>query len=156
MLRRASRIAKKRFERDGELVSFWLAETSGGQQQEIVTPMIFPPEMSVGEAKLALAERMRAHFRAHSIVRYAHGAEAWSVDDPTWHGPASEHPQRKEIVILTADDGRETLAAMHEIIRPSGGKPYLGKIGEIERTRQPGAPHGFAERRHSAELGVTG
>jgi hypothetical protein len=38
-LRRASRMAENMFERDAEVTAFWLAETAGGRQQTILTPM---------------------------------------------------------------------------------------------------------------------
>jgi hypothetical protein len=50
VLRRASRMAENMFERDGEVTAFWLAETAGGRQQTIPTPMDVPPEMSAAEA----------------------------------------------------------------------------------------------------------
>ena len=50
MLRRASRMAENMFERDGEVTAFWLAETAGGRQQTILTPMDVPPEVSAAEA----------------------------------------------------------------------------------------------------------
>ena len=50
----------------------------------------------------------------------------------------SEHPQRREAVYVSAEDGREYLSAKREIIRPDHGKPYLGKLGKIERPDRAG------------------
>jgi hypothetical protein len=137
LLRRASRMAEKMFDEAGEVTSFWLAELADGKQQTILTPMVIPLELSAAEAKCALAEKMREHFRGHGIVRYAHAAEAWMVQDEAWQRPIAEHPRRQEIVSLTADDGNECLAAMRDIVRPPGGKPYLAKLSKIERDKQP-------------------
>ena len=48
-------------------------------------------------------------------------------------GSLANDPQREEVVMVDAGDGREYLCALREIIRPQHGKPYLGKLGEIER-----------------------
>ena len=42
MIRRASRMAENMFECDGEVTALWLAETAGGRQQTILTPMDVP------------------------------------------------------------------------------------------------------------------
>ena len=89
MLRRASRMAENMFERDGEVTAFWLAETAGGRQQTILTPMDVPPGVSAAEAKCALAAKMREHFKEHNVVRYAHASEAWM-------GPIAEDPRRQQ------------------------------------------------------------
>jgi hypothetical protein len=136
MLRRASRMAEQMFDKDGEVTSFWLAETAVGQQQTIVTPMVFPPGVPADEAKRMLAKKMREHFKEHNVVRYAHAAEAWKGHD-SWPGRPSEDPQRQELVVISADDGCECLIASRDIVRPQGGKPYLTKLSDIEREKQP-------------------
>jgi hypothetical protein len=136
MLRRASLMAEQMFDKDGEVTTFWLTETAAGQQQTIVTPMVFPPGVPADEGKQMLAEGMREHFREHDVVRYASAHEAWTKHD-SWPGRPSEDPQRREIVSLSADDGRECLLAMRDIVRPQGGKPYLAKISKIDRTARP-------------------
>jgi hypothetical protein len=45
----------------------------------------------------------------------------------------ADHPLRKELVALQATDGRETLMATRDIVRPASGKPYLAPIEEIIR-----------------------
>jgi hypothetical protein len=45
----------------------------------------------------------------------------------------ANHPGRHEVVLIAAEDGTEFLTASREIIRPSSGKAYLGKLGAIER-----------------------
>jgi hypothetical protein len=51
-----------------------------------------------------------------------------------------DHPDRREVVQLEAADGYELIWALRDIIRPSHGKPYLGKMSAIER------PEGIAGR----------
>jgi len=48
-------------------------------------------------------------------------------------GALADHPLRKEMVAIWGSDGRETLFAWRDIIRPPGGKPYLSKLSKIER-----------------------
>ena len=60
MLRCASRMAENMFGRDGEVTVFWLAETAGGRQQTIATPMDVPPEMPAAEASHRSREGGRA------------------------------------------------------------------------------------------------
>jgi len=38
-------------------------------------------------------------------------------------------------VLFEAEDGTEVLTAFRDIVRPAHGKPYLGKLGAIERPR---------------------
>jgi hypothetical protein len=40
---------------------------------------------------------------------------------------------RREVITIDADDGREYLMAFRAIVRPTHGRAYLGKLGEIER-----------------------
>jgi hypothetical protein len=138
LLRRASRMAEQMFEETGQIDMFWLVERSNGEQEVIVSPMVLPPGTPANEAKLQLAEYLREFFREHDVVRYAHAAEAWTVqEDEPATGPLASHPQRREIVVLDADDGCECIVAMRDIIRPQHGKPYLAKMGTIERTERP-------------------
>jgi hypothetical protein len=85
ILRRASKIAETTFDKRGETTQFWLLETSTGKQEMAVSPYIVPPDVPAHEAKLKIAEGMREFFREHDVVRYAHAAEAWSVEGVIKH-----------------------------------------------------------------------
>jgi hypothetical protein len=141
LLRRASRMAERMFDKDGEVTCFWIAETAAGDQQTIITPMSFPPEVPTAEAKQVLAQKMRDHFKEHDIVRYANAVEAWTVPEEDRVGPypgsLADHPRRREIVAINADDGRHCLLTTRDIIRPQTGKPYLAKMSKIKRIEQP-------------------
>jgi hypothetical protein len=45
----------------------------------------------------------------------------------------TDHPLRKEKVVITASDGRELLMATRDVVRPPGGKPYLSELSTIVR-----------------------
>jgi hypothetical protein len=137
ILRRASRMAAQMFDKYGEVPMFWLTETAAGEQQTFVTPMAVPPDISEVEAKLSLAEKLRELFKENDVVRYASAVEAWAVEDDYHQGPIAENPKRREIVLISADDGIEYIAADRDIIRPPHGKAYLGKLGTIENQSQP-------------------
>jgi hypothetical protein len=137
MLRRASLMAAQMFDEYGEVTMFWLIETAAGEKQTIVTPMAVPPGISAVEAKLSLAERLRELFKERDVVRYASAMEAWVVECDNHQGPVAENPKRREIVVISADDGIEYIGAHRDIIRPPHGKAYLGKLGTIVKQSQP-------------------
>jgi hypothetical protein len=152
LLRRASRIAENMFDEHAEVDMFWLVENAAGEQQMIASPVAVPPGVSGPEYKQALAESMREFFREHGIVRYARACECWTVKDEAYQGPVAQHPQRREIVFIDADDGCKYLGAMREIIRPPQGKPYLGKLGAIEQGEPGGRFTNLFAVRPSSEL----
>jgi hypothetical protein len=129
-LRRASRIAEDLFDKVGELEMIWLVENAAGEQEMIVTPVNAPSAVAAAEYKENLSAAMRDLFRERGIVRYAVAAEAWSAKgavDP--YRSLSDHPQRFEIVFITAEDvAGAALLATREIVRPAGGRPYLGRL----------------------------
>jgi hypothetical protein len=141
LLRRMSRIAEQEFNKHSEIraLSIWLLETRDGEQRLIHSTFAGPiaPGAEFAHAKEQMAETMRQFFLEHDVVRYARAAECWIVDGPhDPHRPLSEHPQRQEVVQIDVDDGREYLMTLRKIIRPEHGKPYLDRLGEIERPEQ--------------------
>jgi hypothetical protein len=149
LIRRVSRMAEQHFNDHGDIDPMWLVENAAGEQHMIVSPVIAPSPLAAAETKDRIADEMRKHFAEHDIVRYAVAMEAWAVHDPeSKQAPTTEqaaleyaamgytlknHPDRREIVMFEAEDGTELLTAMRDIIRPANGKPYLGKLGPIER-----------------------
>jgi hypothetical protein len=134
MIRRVSREAVKLFDERGSVPMLWLVETATGEQAHLITSV----EESTPEYKRAFAEEMRELFQEKQVARYARAMECWTAADEgsnKWlleHGTLADYPQpRSETVLLDADDGRRYLNASREIIRPAGGRPYLGKLSEI-------------------------
>jgi hypothetical protein len=137
MLRRASREAEKMFDEQGSVDMFWLAETAGGEQFNIITPMDRPPEISENEIKNDVADKVRGLFRKHDVTRYVQVCEVWEGKDDSCR--PSEDPERSEIIYINAADEHEHLVATRDIVRPPNGKPYLAKLGEIERPKELGS-----------------
>jgi hypothetical protein len=146
LIRRVSRMAEQMFDKQGDIDLIWLVETVSGEQQIIVSPVIAPSALSAGDYKDKLAAKMRETFADLDVVRYAHAMECWTVDAEmteeqfALHYAAlgytlANHPNRREVVLCEAEDGTEVLTAVRDIVRPAHGKPYLGKLGAIERRR---------------------
>jgi hypothetical protein len=148
LLRRASKMAEQAFNKMGTLEPIWLVETADQRQETIVVPIWVPEGMTERKYKDRQAAVMREIFKDRGVVRYARAVEAWTskmpaardfdeaVDLAAQQGSIANDPQRDEVVMVDAGDGREYLCALREIIRPHHGKPYLGKLGEIERPNQ--------------------
>jgi hypothetical protein len=145
LIRRASRAAEGLFDKTGGFPSFYLVENAAAQQERIVAPIVVPEGMHPAKAKDRYARELRKRFREQGVVRYALVTEAWTVNEKNeaasaWmaeHGTWEDYPDRREIVTISAQDSKEYLCATRDIIRPAGGKPYLGKLSDIERPARP-------------------
>jgi hypothetical protein len=123
-VRRIAREAEKCFDRHGEIPLTWFYEIPGDGLGAMVTPVDL-------DTKDQLADRMRSLFWEKRVTRYAFVTEGWAATTPGWTGPAVNDPQRVELVLIYAEDGREAISAKRDIIRPAHSKPYLAKL-EIE------------------------
>jgi hypothetical protein len=72
--------------------------------------------------KAALIEEVRRWAKKIGAVRYSFLCEAWQakVVDENDERPASERPDREEIVMAVASDGKETVRAQWAIKRQDG------------------------------------
>jgi hypothetical protein len=140
-VRRLSRMVEHMFGRDGEITPAWFAVTRAGEGHVIVTPVTSNRDTDPfgDRAKEQIAEKIRQHFKEHDVVRFAHVAEAWMVfhDEETHKEFArgnititrpSLDPDRKEVVIIHAEDRSGGIGGAREIIRSQGRKPYLGSL----------------------------
>jgi hypothetical protein len=90
-----------------DMMPCWLMIDRQGKSHIMGTPW-----QSQGE-KNAMAALMRAEMRKLDVVAYSLVVEAWSAQAPKgWkegepHTPSSEHPDRKEVVIAFATDGKQ-------------------------------------------------
>jgi hypothetical protein len=149
LIRRVSRMAEQRFNEHGDIDPMWLVENARGEQHMIVSPIIADSPLAAADTKDQIVAKMREYFAEHDIVRYACAKEVWTLVDPEHKQmPTREqaalvyaamgytlahHPDRREVVCIDAEDGTEVLTAERDIIRPAHGKPYLDKLGPIER-----------------------
>lgn len=144
LLRRASCGAERMFAEMGEVEMFYLCDAPGREPFMVVTPIVARSALEAHEHKNRVADKMRELFREQRVTRYAWAAECWTVNEncdeqryATLGYSLANHPARREVVSLLAEDGRELLAAHREIVRPQSGKPYLAKLSPIERPERP-------------------
>lgn len=134
----------------GEIDPMWLIETASGEQKLIVTPIDVTDGLPAHKYKDQLIAMMREMFREMDVVRYAVALDCWLSPGLKGLTPGQARqryaalgytlanaPDRREVMVVEAEDSKECLTAMREITRPSHGKPYLGKLGAIERPESP-------------------
>lgn len=131
LVRRASRIAELQFKKRGAVTAFWLVEKADGTQEIIVSPI---PEG--GRAKDEMLAALSEFFRTRGVWRYACALESWVSPDNGRNCRPSDDPEREEIVLILAEDGREFCGGWREIIRsPAGAR--LGKLEIDPRIERP-------------------
>jgi hypothetical protein len=87
---------------------------------------IWSPEWPDGKGFVpAPVPVMKALFEHHGVDRYVFIGEAWT--GPSGSRP-SEHPDRREVVMIVAEDGTGMKAASRAILRPASRKPKLAPI----------------------------
>ena len=148
LLRRASRLAEKRFDKWGDVDPLWLIETEDGKQEEFQTPIVADGPLDAFTTKQGMMSALRRQFAEKKVCRYASVSECWASASLGSGGEESARryaefgytlanaPDRKEVVYVEAVDDCEIIMAFHDIIRPAHGKPYLGKLGPIERPKR--------------------
>ena len=146
LLRRVSRLAEQMFDKQGDIDPIWLVENAEGEQQTLIVPIVAPTPLAASKQKDRIAIKMRELFAKNGVVRYACAVEAWTLKHPeqlTLEQTAlqyaalgytlANHPDRCEVVQVDGEDATEVLNGFRDIIRPRHGKPYLARLGPIER-----------------------
>jgi hypothetical protein len=100
MVRRASRMAEKAFEEEGEVTAFWLVENAAGEQTMLVTPMVFSGDMET-ECKEMVDRRLREDFKPMGVVRYVCVLEVWHAPDRQPPPLSRELPDDVDTVFVT-------------------------------------------------------
>lgn len=77
LVRRASRVAEKLFNKQGEFDPFWLVETKEGEQTVVVTPFVADNPLEAFAVKQAVLNNMRRLFAEEKVRRYVIAAECW-------------------------------------------------------------------------------
>src|SRR5262245_24092779 len=135
--------AQTLFAAQGEVHPMWIAQTSSGE----VLPLIAP--IGDRDSKDAVVGMIKAIFKQHEVVRYVSLLEAWTLElkrdrdlplSVRLGAPISQHPERREIVALAAEDKTEgMLTGMFYILRPEHGKATLSPLKRMEKsTRHEG------------------
>lgn len=104
---------------------------------------------------------MRAFMKLKQIARYCFFDEAWTLsyseNDPALAnymdrgGMPRDHPQRREIVMLVAEDDIGMLFAHRDIVRPQKGRPYLGPLSFPDYGKTEGRMVGLLPRRSTLQ-----
>jgi hypothetical protein len=118
----AAAFATKMFAERGEVQPMWIADTAGGKRMVIGAELRNKDDVIAG---------LRELFREQRVVRYAAMMEAWMVTLPDHKmpvSPPSEHPDRREILMIQAGDRKgRSIMLTYFILRPEHGPPQLKK-----------------------------
>jgi len=129
------------FAAQGEVHPMWLAQTTTGEILPIIAPM------HEREDKDSLVDGIRAIFKQKDVIRYVSLLEAWMLEMKNQPLPASvrlgapisQHPERREIIAIAAEDKTDMLTGMFYILRPEHGKAQLSPFKRMEKsTRHEG------------------
>ena len=118
----------KRFKNVGRILPMWHAETA---TESLVISATFANKNATTAALTEL-------FREERVLRYLFIDEAWVIKRDIGIGAdelkrmrevgISEHPDREEIVMFSAEDAKSTATGTRPIIRPAKGKARLGPL----------------------------
>jgi len=124
----ASEQIGQRFKHVGRIYCMWHAETE--TETLIIT--------AEAPNKDAAAAALTTLFRKQGVVRYLFIDEAWTMEYDAGIAPdelqriqrdgVSRHPNRREIVMIYAEDKDGVQQATRDIIRPAKGKARLGPL----------------------------
>lgn len=129
MFKTANKFVEKHFRAAGEILPMYHAERRNGEH------MILPAPPGPKDQAMIL---VRAFFELHDIVRYIFIDEAWIVigrgDDPRLdlNTKASTHPDRREIVMFSAEDETGQYLGRRFILRPEHGPAKLSPLTMAE------------------------
>lgn len=116
------------FRESGEVVPMWHAVDGNDEHILIATPW------SSDEEKDITSRALRQMFRAKKVKRFAFMVEAWTAEVSTLaevnEGPRpSEHPDRREVLMITAENREgNSLSGFFYILRPEHGKATLSPL----------------------------
>lgn len=132
--------AKHLFDMQGEVHPMWIIENKKGE----IIPMMVPMIGDKDELSVAIKKALKKL----EAVRYVSIVEAWMLDiakekklpeSVQLGAPISQHPDRREIVAVNAEDkAGGSMSGMFYILRPEIGKPRLSNFKEIPDTKQEG------------------
>ena len=113
---------------DHEVLPMWHAVQGNGEHMLIATPWKDDTE------KMITVDMLRRVFREHHVKRFAFIVEAWLATLKTKRevdeGPRpSEHPDRREVLMVTAEDrDGSQIMGVYYILRPEHGPPKLSPL----------------------------
>lgn len=129
--------AKHIFDVQGHIHPMWIIDTKNGDR----VPMM----VEIGENKDEVAKAIRKALKKIGAVRYVSLLEAWMVETRDQKipeslllgAPVSQHPDRREIVCINAEDKIEgSMSGIFYILRPEIGKPRLAGFKEFPHSEK--------------------
>jgi hypothetical protein len=124
--------AARIFNESGEVLPMWHAVYGNDENVLIATPW------SGDEEKQIAVDMLRHLFRRERVKRFAFIVEAWTAtsraEDIAAKGegyvgpPPSEHPDRREVLMITAEDHGSSIMGFYYILRPEHGKAVLSPL----------------------------
>jgi hypothetical protein len=113
---------------DHEVLPMWHAVQGNGEHVLIATPWQDDTEKQIA------VEMLRDLFREKQVKRFVFIVEAWiarvkSMREVEEGPPPSKHPDRREVLMITAEDrSGETIFGQYYILRPEHGPPKLSPL----------------------------
>jgi hypothetical protein len=145
---RLSRAAEQKFAKHGMIPPTWFAMTADGRNFSI-NKMLADKDLQ--------AQFLRTIFENEDVVAYVFIDEAWVVHADVQTADAvttlaamvglEHHPDRREVVVIHAEDDVNNLSFEREIIRPARGRPYLGPLTSYGVNKSEGRFVGLLPRR---------
>lgn len=127
------------FKDKGEVAPMWIAHY-GDMRVPICTPW------RDAASKQQTYDTLRNVFRLAGVERFAVMTEAWmlmlpdgKIPDSHLHGASlASHPERRELLIVRAEDRTASLQKAFFILRPEHGKPTLVEAKLPQPTSEEG------------------
>ena len=145
----AAKVARDAFKVRHEVRPMWAGHTADG---ELV--MVVPEKFGNAADKQFAVDQVRAIFKEKKVVMFTFMTEAWMVDSKsttpqsisrlmrTREGLA-DHPDRREVVQIIAEDRERSIMGMYFILRPEHGKPTLSPFRKQESMETSGRMTGL-------------
>jgi hypothetical protein len=126
------------FRKNGGVLAMWHAVDGNDEHILIATPWNNDDEKDIASGAL------RQMFRAKKVKRFAFICEAWTAEVSTMaevrEGPRpSEHPDRREVLMINAEDREgNSLSGFFYILRPEHGEATLSPLHMNDYTGMTG------------------
>lgn len=144
-----SRAAELKFAACKQLTPCWFCYSADGEHFTLDGPMM---------DKDLTAKFIRFVFQEKDVVAYIFVDEAWVVEASAAEADKAtamaatigleHHPDRREVVVIHAEDASSNMSFHRDIIRPKGARAYLGPlIFHSDITRSEGRFVGMLPRR---------